>query len=330
MLEDANRTGAARAQPQRLGMGRRSFIALSGAALLAGCREEPGRVFAYPRSAAAYPPIGRIRRVNGLNVHATDTGKGGPPVVLIHGASANLRDWSYSLIRPLSARRRVIAMDRPGLGYSERGDGDWSPMRQAAQMRDAVRAMGVRRPILVGHSFGAAVALAWAQQAPGDVRGVVAVAGATMPFGAGVRILSSIGIGRAGVEHYTERLASRIKRGEIGSFMDRIFAPLPPPRRYVRYVGVPLAATPEALRATRQDLGGLSAYLSDLAKGYVGLRTPVEILHGEADRLCDVDRHARGLARALPQARLTLFPKVGHMAHHARPGALEAAIRRLS
>lgn len=317
--------------PQRGALDRRHFLALSGAALVAGCKEDGGRVYSYPRSPRSYPPIGGFVRANGLKVHATDAGRGGPPVILIHGASANLRDFTFSLAGRLSKSRRVIAMDRPGLGYSQRGAGDyWTPSQQAAQLRAAARKMGVRRPILVGHSFGAAVALAWALDAPQDVRGVVSVAGATMPFGAGVRFLSFLGIGRAGVRQYTDSLAGRIRRGEIGSFMDRVFSPLAPSQRYIRYVGVPLAATPEALRATRGDLGGLSRYLSDLEDRYETLQTPVEILHGEQDRLCDVDRHGRGLARAAPGSRLTLFKGVGHMVHHARPGAVEAAIRRLS
>ena len=55
---------------------------------------------------------------------------------------------------------------------------------------------------------------------------------------------------------------------------------------------------------------------------------PVEAIHGEADRTA-VPRQARELAEAVPGARLTLLPGVGHMAHHAAPEAVLAAVARI-
>ena len=68
---------------------------------------------------AKYPPIGSFVEVNGLTIHYIDEGSG-PTVILIHGANSNLRDWKFALVDKLTAKHRVIAFDRPGLGYSDR------------------------------------------------------------------------------------------------------------------------------------------------------------------------------------------------------------------
>ncbi len=277
-----------------------------------------------------HPPLGRLLPVDGLVVHATDEGAGEPPVVLIHGANVNLRDWTFAHTARLARHRRVIAMDRPGLGYSTRGPGDWSPGRQAAQLRAAARALGAARPIVVGHSWGAAVALAWALDAPETLRGVVTVSGATMPWGRFAGWLAALGIGRSIVDVYMARLARNADRGAIEAFVERCFTPQAVPEGYLAHVGAPLSLRASSMDANAADLTRLHAALRGQARRYPGLGVPVEIVHGDADWLLGVSRHVDGLARLLPRVNVQIAPGVGHMAHHARPDMLETAIDRLS
>ncbi len=84
-------------------------------------------------------------------------------MILIHGASGNTRDFTFDLAKRLDDRYRVIAFDRPGLGWSDSaGDAGVSPLVQADILRAAADQLGVRNPIVVGHSYGGAVAMAWA------------------------------------------------------------------------------------------------------------------------------------------------------------------------
>jgi pimeloyl-ACP methyl ester carboxylesterase len=85
------------------------------------------------RAEAKYPPTGRFVTVGGGRVHAHVEGTG-PDVVLIHGANGNTRDWSFDVIPRLAGRYRLIAMDRPGMGYSDRVTRGFvdSPAQQAA------------------------------------------------------------------------------------------------------------------------------------------------------------------------------------------------------
>ena len=83
------------------------------------------------RLEARFPPLGAFADVDGVRLHYSIAGpedKGGAPIVLLHGASTSLLDFYASLLPPLVERHRVIAMDRPGQGYSEQvrpEHGDW-------------------------------------------------------------------------------------------------------------------------------------------------------------------------------------------------------------
>ena len=91
-----------------------------------------------------HPPAGRFVDVDGGRLHVLELGaqNDGVPIVLLHGASGNLHDMRLSLGERLARRHRVILIDRPGHGWSERpgGDEDASPSRQAALIAQALDA----------------------------------------------------------------------------------------------------------------------------------------------------------------------------------------------
>lgn len=319
---------------QRAILKRRRFLATAGATMaLAACAGSPRSPVDAANAEAAYPPLGKLYGPPGRRIHATDEGAGdGPPVIMIHGASGNVRDWTFDIAPMLAAGRRVIAMDRPGFGYSERPHDEyaWTPYAQAAQLREAAGLMGAKRPILVGHSWGASVALAWAQMAPDDVSGVVSVSGVTMPWRGVAPVLDSLGFGPVIAAAYHRRLVSTAEEGGVERFIDRAFRPQAPPEGYLDYVGAPLALREKTLAANSADLANTQRGVKLVAAGYANLKPPIEILHGDADWLLDVEQHALAFAETAPNARLTILPGVGHMAHHADAGALNGLVRRLS
>jgi pimeloyl-ACP methyl ester carboxylesterase len=268
--------------------------------------------------------------VDGLRVHAVETGKG-RPVVLIHGASGNLRDFSFGLTdRIAAAGFRAIAMDRPGFGYSDRPlSGGEDPAVQAAILRRAAAAMGAERPIVVGHSYGGAVAMAWAVDAPERTAGVVSLAGATYPWGGDAGLVYRLGAHdlTAGL---TRGLASvLVDVADPAGVIERVFRPDEPPPGYAQYVGVGLALRPDTFRANARDLNALNGILERQAPRYRGLAVPVEAIHGDADRTVWAEVHSVPLVRHVARGRLTMLPGTGHMPHHADPEALIAALQRL-
>jgi pimeloyl-ACP methyl ester carboxylesterase len=132
---------------------------------------------------ARYPAIGQFVDLDGQRIHYDRRGTG-PAVVLIHGASGNLRDFTFSISDALAeAGFTAIAVDRPGFGYSDRAEGEtFTPSSQAAVLRRAMAEIGVEKPIVVGHSFGGAVAAAWTVDAPEAIAGSVIVSGVTYPW----------------------------------------------------------------------------------------------------------------------------------------------------
>lgn len=303
--------------------------ALAVLAALAACARPPRPA----EIEAANPPRGAFVQSEGLRVHYVESGPvDAPAVVLIHGATGNLNDMTFDLAPRLADRFRVIAFDRPGLGYTERPEArGWDPAVQARVLRGAAEALGVERPVLVGHSWGAAVAMAWAVQTPEAVAGVVAVSGATMPYDDGEngpwthivtsRLAAGIGV---------RVLKARVEDDGGRATLERIFRPQEPPEGYLDHLQPELLLRPESFRANVEDIVRLDAALARLAPRYDDLDVPVEVLHGTADRIVGPTIHAEPLAERLPRAELRLFEGVGHMLHHARPEAVVAAVERLA
>ena len=113
------------------------------------------------------PPKGTFLEVDGVRLHYLEKGSG-LPVVLLHGNQSMADDFAISGVIDLLAKKyRVIAFDRPGFGYSERpGDTVWTPSAQADLIRKALLRLGVEKSLMVGHSWGTLVALAYGLQNP--------------------------------------------------------------------------------------------------------------------------------------------------------------------
>src|SRR5215813_12085482 len=119
--------------------------------------------------------------VGTLRVHYVESGTG-PAVVLIHGNAGNIEDFEFGLIQALSANYRVVAIDRPGHGKSDRPTATSATVEyQARLMHLVLSSLGVERPILIGHSWGAALALSYVLQYPEDLSAMILVAPAAYP-----------------------------------------------------------------------------------------------------------------------------------------------------
>ena len=98
-----------------------------------------------------------------------------------------------------------------------------------------------------------------------------------------------------------------------------LFAPSLPPPGFASSTRVPLALRPLTFRWNAQDVVHALAAVKKLSPPYGGIRTPTEILAGQNDTTIPPDVHAKVCARAIPGARLTMLPNVGHAMHHVVP-----------
>ncbi|MFN3937398.1 MAG: alpha/beta fold hydrolase [Gemmobacter sp.] len=309
---------------------RLAILSLLTAAAAAGCgvvadRRATARA---EEAVADFPPTGRILTVGGRRIHADTRGRG-PDVVLLHGAGGNTRDMTFSLADRLAREFRVTAFDRPGLGHSDDlGEAGVNPAGQARALRAAAAQIGIRRPVVVGHSYGAAVAMGWALEAPAETAAVVSLAGATMPWPGTLGPFYRIAASDFGGATVVPLLAAFVSEDRAEDVVARIFRPDPVPAGYVDYVGAPLTLRADVLRANARQVNGLKPYLQAMSALYPDLRLPVEILHGSADRTVGLAIHSEPLSRVLPNANLVVLPGVGHMPHHAREAETVGAIRR--
>ena len=280
----------------------------------------------------AWPPEGRILRIEATDVHVQDAPgpDGAPAVLLIHGASGNLRDPMGAFAEALGGRYRVIGVDRPGHGHTSRGPRDMSdPARQADLFAEVLDRLDAGPCIVLGHSWGASVALALAQRHPRRVAGLVLVAPATHPWPGGVSARA-----RFFALPYVGRLVAEIAVVPLGlvlagAAIPTIFAPAAAPPRYFRRIGALLAIRPKTFVANARDVADLYGHLVRLSARYHEIRAPTEILTPDVDPVVSPAIHAYGLARDIPGARLTILPGAGHMPHFSRTAEVVAAIERV-
>ncbi len=275
------------------------------------------------------PPIGRFVDVERERIHFVDIGpeqSGLPPVVLIHGASVNLRDMKMALGDELAKTRRVIIVDRPGRGYSTRPDEGWALESQADLIHAAVAAAGAKRPIVVGQSFGGAVALAYALKYQNDMSGLVLLASVSHQWPGGVAWYNRAS-GWPVVGQLLRRLVIPVyapvaaKSGVIASFR-----PDEAPPGYYEASGLTLLFRAKDFRNNAADLRHLKPQIIAMGGRYSEIRIPTAILTGADDTTVSPDLHSAALAREIPGAYYEVIPDTGHALHHSETAKVIAAI----
>lgn len=280
---------------------------------------------------ARFPAIGQILDVGGVPVHAYVTGTG-PDLVLIHGAGGNVRDMTFDLAGRLADRYRVIVLDRPGHGYTglppARTPERDSPRAQARLLMAAARLLGAERPLVLGHSFGGAVALAWALEAPDRVAALVVVSGASMPWSGKIKPSYRLNASVFGRTVAVPLITAFVPESYTDRALARVFGPQKIPSGYLAYFGLPLTLRRKSLSANSRQVIALRPHIVEMSTQYPSIRVPVEVLHGTVDTIVPLEVHAVPLTGLLPDAVLTRLPGIGHMPHHAVPEAVTDAIDR--
>lgn len=272
------------------------------------------------------PPLGHFLEVDGVRLHYIERGKG-EPLVLLHGNGGMIQDFAASgLVDTAAKQYRVIVFDRPGYGYSTRPRGRvWTPEAQADLLHRALEKIHVSRAIVLGHSWGASVAVALALKYPESVRRLVLAAGYyypslradVVPMGLpAVPVIGDI------VRHTISPVAGRLLWPLL---MRRIFGPAPVPRKFARFPRE-MAVRPSQLRASAAESLLMIPDAVSYAGTYADLRMPVVIIAGDEDRHVDTDRQSNRLHRQVKQSVFYRVHGAGHMVHQTATAAVMSAI----
>lgn len=304
------------------------IVALLGAGALITC-------IGSWRIARAHPPRGRRIDAGGGRQHVVelslnDAGASALPLVLLHGAGSNLEDMRLALGEQLAARHRVILIDRPGQGWSAgMGRKSSSPAAQAMVLREVLDRLGVARAVLVGHSWGGALALSFALDHPQRVAGLVLLSPPTHPHLPGMARLYRVLAAPLAGWLFAHTLALPLSAATFAAGIRAAFAPQAPPRHYLKRSAAFLLLRPSAFLANARDIADLQAFLARQAPRYRELVVPTVIVQGDRDRIVSIEKHAKAFAAAAPQAKLIVLPGVGHMTHYAAADRVMAEIEQL-
>lgn len=276
------------------------------------------------------PPSGEFLLIDGVRLHYVERGSG-LPLVLLHGNGSMLEDFETSgLIELASKNHRVIIFDRPGFGHSGRPRNSvWSQTAQADLIGSALAQLGVTQAVVLGHSWGASVAVALALRQPNLVQALVLASGYYYPtLRPDFLGLSAPGVPIVG-DILAHSIAPIVSRAIWPLLMAKIFGPqsVPP-----KFAGFPkqMAVRPSQIRASAAESALLIPGAFEFQNQYAALKMPVAIIAGDKDRLVDITTQSYRLHRDIAQSKFISVPGAGHMVHQTATESVMAAIRDVS
>ncbi|WP_405361377.1 alpha/beta hydrolase [Kitasatospora sp. NBC_00085] len=243
----------------------------------------------------------------------------GTPLVLLHAFPLNASMWSAQLDAlpgTTGHEARVLAPDQRGFGGTELGTDEPSLDAVADDVALLLDAAGIERVVLGGLSMGGYVALAFARRHPHRLAGLLL---------ANTKATADTDAARAN----RERIAAAVlARDSVQLLLDENVAAgqLGPDSGHLvdRVQGMIAAAPPAAVAWAQRAMAARPETLDVLA----GVRVPVAVVAGAEDGLMPLSE-AELMARARPDAELTVLPRVGHLSALEAPEQFDAVVRRL-
>jgi pimeloyl-ACP methyl ester carboxylesterase len=275
----------------------------------------------------ALPPHGQFADVPGGRIHYWQQGSG-TAIVMVHGLGGQSANFAYGVVEQLADDFRVIVIDRPGAGYSTRNSDRCATLREQAKfVAEFIRALGLQRPWLVGHSLGGAISLQAALDYPDAIGGLVLLAPLT---------------------HLPPQVPQMFRRLDIQSRLLRraiawtlatpvgmvigprtiraIFAPEPVPRDIATRGRGLLSLRPSHFYNVSTDLMSVNADLQKMTQLYGHLRVPVAILFGTSDQVLDYRQQGQAMQQKIAHLQLKLV-EGGHMLPVTQPELCAQFIR---
>ncbi|MCU1281235.1 MAG: hydrolase, alpha/beta fold family [bacterium] len=238
-------------------------------------------------------------------------------VLLVHGYGSSSASYA-PVMDALAAHLRVIAIDLPGFGKSDRREGDYTPDALADVLADVLSQKGITRAHVVGHSWGSSVVLAFARRHPALLDRLVVISGWVYDE----QLLPLMRWAR--LPGFGEALYGTFYRNAIGERLYLNFVdPILVTQNVVDEVGKQMAlegAVAAALAAAR----GMHRF-AETESEYRTVRNPTLLLWGREDRVARL-AYGERLARELPHARLVVLPRCGHIPMWECSGETSAAL----
>jgi pimeloyl-ACP methyl ester carboxylesterase len=245
---------------------------------------------------------------------------------MIHGNAGSVDDWDFKSMGQLCHDHRLIAIDRPGHGKSDRPDDKAATLHyQARLVHEALGQLGVTRPVLVGHSWGGSLALAYAVDYPNELSAIVLLAPAAYPDSGGDQFMRAVL--ETPVLGDISLTVGRILFGKhlLKKELNKAFYPQPVPEDYLQHASSSWLHHKQ-LRATLEDEWSLNKDLEKTSKDYPQIHIPVVIVTGDQDKIVSAKDNAYRLKTSITQSQLIELKNTGHQIPQTHPESIYNAI----
>lgn len=280
---------------------------------------------------AIAPREGRVTPVTGGAIHWVESGAGPRTVVLIHGLGGQSRHWTYAVAERLAPDHRVIAIDRPGAGYSTRASDEAAALPvQAEMIAEFLQKQGLTSVFVAGHSLGGAVTLTLALNHPELMSGFALVAPLTHPASKVSKAFEGLAVASPLMRRALAwTLAVPMAKKYAAQTLELVFAPEPAPADFISRGGGVLGLRPGSFVSTSADFVA-AAGIAELSPHWEKIALPGGVLYGDQDALLDWREQGEALAIRLPDLDWQVLPGRGHMLPITAPDETAAFIRRVA
>lgn len=254
-----------------------------------------------------------------------------PPIVFIHGASANLYDQVFSFRQKLEGRATLLFVDRPGHGRSDIGGRrNVSPDGQADAIAALMDKRGIDNAIIVSHSFGGSVAAALALNHPEKVKGLVFLSPAVYPWPGGIAWYYDAANAPVTGWLFSGFVAPIAGLIAIDAATKGVFAPNERPDDYITKSRAFQALKPRAFRHNAMEIANLLEWTKVNSPRYKTIKAPTVVITGDTDDIVSPVLHSEHLARDIRDARLIVVHNLGHKSDYVANDLAIAAIESVA
>ncbi|WP_244620203.1 alpha/beta hydrolase [Mesorhizobium sp. NFR06] len=277
------------------------------------------------------PTCGKFVEIDGNRIHYVEQGDG-RPIVFLHGLGAQLHHFRHTLFGRFGAGYRLIALDRPGSGYSARASGATGRLpEQAEVVRRFIEELRLERPLIVGHSLGGAIALALATEHPAAISGIALLSPLThleARTGRGFDLLYVPTPLLRRLLAHTVAIPLSLRYAQ--PTMKFIFAPQAVPADYMVAGGGWLGLRPSHYFATSTDVVAVERDLGQIERRYRAISMPTGILFGTGDQVIGEAVHGEPMLDEIKDLDFERVEGLGHMPQFVEPERVVAFIQRVA
>ncbi len=276
-----------------------------------------------------YPDSGKYVDILGAPQHYFEMGEGNTPtIVLLHGVGGSSYAWyKRGIIDSLATTCHVYAFDRAGHGHSKRPNGmNGDPRAQADIIHRAILELGIEKPVIVGLSWGGAVAASYAVEYPDDLAALALLAPYILPNERTVDIVYPVAQIPVLSDALLHTLAVPVGCLVRNPLTKRTFSPEPVPDDYWGET-ILLSQRPQAVKIMADDMSAVNTALGEESEKYGAIQVPVGIMIGEHDVYFSDDPLPAWADSLGWQYRQ--IPDAGHAIHYTRAAEVVGFIREM-